>query len=517
MIDIVEILQHWHAGRPKAVIADSLGVDRKTVAKYIAPAEAAGIAPGGAPLGRTEWAALVTGWFPELIDKKARSLTYGVIDRHRERIEEMLTTNTAATVHQRLRDEDGLSVGISSFRRYLWLAFPDAVAREQVTVLRPEVAPGEEAQIDYGFLGSWVDPMTSKTRRVFAFVMVLACSRHMFVQPVLKMDQRSWVSSHVSALNFFGGSPRRLVPDNLKTGVDRPDLYDPKLNRAYGELATHYGCLIDPARARKPKDKPRVERQMPYVRDSFWRGREFISELDMQQRALTWCIEVAGVRHHRSLEGASPLAIFNAIEAKALLALPVSPFELTTWSAPKVGPDCHVKVAKTLYSVPWRLIGRNVDARLGERTVEIYLDGALVKTWARRERGRQTDLSDYPPEKVAFFMRTPVWCRHRAAELGQNVSELVTELLTGEVLHRLRSAQGVIRLAEKYGAARLDAACRRAIVVGDPGYRTVRGILVAGTEHEGEEEPSPPLAPAHLHGRERLFAPDLARSVGEVS
>jgi transposase len=199
VIDIVEVLQHWHAGRPKAVIAESLGVDRKTISKYVTPAEAAGLSPGGPALGRAEWSALVAAWFPELTDKTARSRTFAVIDAHRERIAEMLTTNTAATVHQRLRDEHGLDVGVSSFRRYLWLAFPDAVAREKVTVLRPEVPPGEETQIDYGFLGNWVDPATKRNRRVWAFVMVLAASRHMFVRPVLVMDQRSWVASHVAA------------------------------------------------------------------------------------------------------------------------------------------------------------------------------------------------------------------------------------------------------------------------------------------------------------------------------
>jgi len=109
---------------------------------------------------------------------------------------------------------------------------------------------------------------------VQAFVMVLACSRYMFVRPVLRMDQEAWTRCHVEAFAFFGGVPARLVPDNLKTGVDKPDLYDPQINRSYAELAAHYGVLVDPARAFKPKDKPRVERPMPYVRDSFWRGAD---------------------------------------------------------------------------------------------------------------------------------------------------------------------------------------------------------------------------------------------------
>ena len=165
-------------------------------------------------------------------------------------------------------------------------------------------------------------------------------------------------------------------------------------------------------------------------------------------------------------------------------------------------------MGNALYTVPWRLIGRNVDARQGERLVEVFTDGAVVKTWARIERGRQTDYSDYPPEKVAFFMRTPVWCRKRASELGPAVTELVAVLLEPNVLHHLRAAQGVIGLADKYGADRLDAACRRATLVGDPAYRTVKGILLAGTEHDGEAPSSGTTAPAHLHGPERLFELD---------
>ena len=504
VIDIVEVLQHWHAGRPKSVVASSLGIDDKTVRKYVAPAERAGLVPGEAPLGRAEWAELVRGWFPELVDARVRSRTFPVINDHRERIKAMMETNTVATVHQRLRDEHGLAVGITAFRTYLAAEFPDDTLRSKVRVLRPDGVAGDEAQIDYGFLGSWFDPVAARVRRVWAFVMVLAWSRHMFVRPVVSMDASSWVAAHVEAFAFFGGAPRRLVPDNLANGVDRPDIYDPKINKAYGELAAHYGCLVDPARVRKPTDKPNVERPMPYVRDSMWRGREWTDEADMQAGALRWCVEVAGLRHHRALDGAQPLVVFSELEAPELICLPGQEFELARWSRPKVGPDCHIRVAKALYSVPWRLIGTHVDARDNGRVIEVFSDGVVVKTWARVERGRQTDWSDYPPEKVAFFMRTPTWCRRRAAELGPSVAAVVAQLLEVNALHRLRSAQGVIRLAEGH-PDRLDAACSRALAVGDPSYRTVKGILAAGTEHDGQLVLVAPAPPAHLHGPAGLF------------
>ncbi|HEX9890990.1 MAG TPA: IS21 family transposase [Actinomycetota bacterium] len=513
VIDVTEILTHWYAGRPKAEVARSLGVDRKTVRKYIAAAEAAGLVPGGPPIAPEEWAARARLWFPELLVPELRQPTFAEIDRHHAQIAQGLKTNTAATVWQRLRDEAGLSASLASFRRYVHVALPEEAALHRVTVLKDDPPPGEEAQLDYGYLGSWTDPRSGARRRVWAFIMVLSASRHVFVLPVVSMTQTSFVDAHVAAFTFFGGTPHRLVPDNLKTGVLKPDLYDPKLNRTYGELGAHYGCLIDPARAGHPKDKPKVERQVPYVRDSFFRGRDFESLEAMAEAALAWCLQVAGRRSHRSLHGAAPATVFEAVEREALLPLPARPFELASWSTPKVAPDTHVVVDGALYSVPWRLIGRVVDARATERQVCIFLDGELVKTHARVRKGKKaTDWADYPPEKVAFLQRTPAWCRHRAAEVGPAASEVVRRLLAVGALHRLRAAQGVLSLAERSGPERTEAACSRALEVGDPSYRTIKGILAAGLEAAPRLQEAPDSrTPALLHGQAALFGQEETR------
>src|SRR5664279_4213847 len=137
---------------------------------------------------RAGWAARVAAWFPELVDAQARSRTWPELEGRRELITKMIETNTLATVHQRLRDEHGLSASESSLRRFVGQAFPDRRGARLVTVLRPG-APVGVAQIDYGYLGSWVDPVGGRLRRVQAFVIVLACCRHMFVRPVLSLDQ----------------------------------------------------------------------------------------------------------------------------------------------------------------------------------------------------------------------------------------------------------------------------------------------------------------------------------------
>jgi len=254
---------------------------------------------------------------------------------------------------------------------------------------------------------------------------------------------------------------------------------------------------------------------MAFVRDSFWRARSFASPADMQARASTWCTQVAGVRSHRSLSGASPLAVFRAVEALELLALPDRAFELARWVSPKVAPDCHIAVDKVLYSVPWTHVGKVTDTRVIDTTVMVHVDGVLIKTWPKAQRGRCTDFADYPPGKIAFFSRNPVWCRTKATGLGPHVAELIGGLLAVAALHRLRSAQGILRLATRTARSGWTRpAC--ALAAGDPTYRTVRGILAArtetatvgtgiGTGGASGTVAAATSAPAHLHGPHGLL------------
>jgi len=510
VVDLTELFVHWEAGRSQVQIAESLNLDRKTVRKYFAPVVAEGLVPGAAPVGELVWAARIARWFPELSDTRLRQVTWAQIDAHRDFIVGQLEDGvTVATVAQRLADEHSVTASESSVRRWIHANLAEHAARQRVTVLRGPVEPGSEAQIDYGRLGSWLDPATGVRSVVQAFVMVLACSRLMFVRPVLRMDQTSWCEAHVAGFAFFDGVPARLVPDNLKTGVDRPDLYDPRINRSYAELAAHYGVLADPARVRKPKDKSRVERAMPYVRDSFWRGRDFTSLDHMQDAAVTWCRQVAGQRSHRGLDGATPASVFDAVERQALKPLPRNDFVLTSWSTGKVGPDVHVKVGTALYSVPWRLIGQQVDARTAGTTVQILHRGAVVATHHRLPKGRATDFEHYPPEKIAFTMRTPTWCRQQAATVGPATTAVINQLMEINAIHRLRSAQGILGLAGRpgVGPARLEAACDRAWQVGDPSYRTIKGILAAGTETPTTiGDLAAASVPAFLRGPDELLA-----------
>jgi hypothetical protein len=507
--DIDEILAHWHQTGSIQSTATSLGVHRGTVRKYIQLARDRGYLPGGPPPAQG-WAAFVRETVPQLVGRTNPSEAMRRIALFHQAIEEGLTQTNTATVWQRLRDEQGLKTSLTSFYRYIHLHFPQGPKGQGITVRREEPAPGSVAEVDYGLLGMWPDPATGRLRRLYAFIMVLGHSRHMFVLVTPHLDQKSWVKAHVLAFAFFGGVPARVVLDNLKTGVLKADIYDPQFNRGYAELAKYYGFLIDPARARKPKDKPQVERMVPYTRASFWKGRSFSIMEEINASARYWCLETAGQRVHGTT-GKRPYQEFLAVEQQTLVPLPKEPFQVSTWTRAKVGRDCHIQVDRALYSVPYRYVGKTLEVRLTDHLVECFLDEELVKVHLREApRGRSTRLEDYPPEKAQVLKEKPQWCRERAKSLGAQVSWVVESLLEQPTQYRLRQARGVLRLSERYGPDRLDAACARAKAFGDPSYRTVKGILEKGLERQLAFPPAaPPLGGAFLHGAAALLSPGL--------
>lgn len=510
--DVAEIMEHWQAGRSIRAIARSLGADRDTIRKYVRAAQAQGYRPGPGGGPAKGWRTWVAETFPGLTRQGRWAPTWVELERFREEIVTDLKDTNAATVWQRLRDEKGLSVSYNSFLRYLRKQLPGAGKPVRITVRREDPPPGEEAQIDFGYLGLWQDPLSGRGCRLRAFAMVLSHSRHIFACAVRRMDQVAWLESHVAGFEFWGGAPARLVPDNLGSGILKADLYDPKFNRGYEDLAHHYGILIDPARAGKPKDKARVERIIPYIRDSFWGGRDFssLSLEEINRQLLQWCLRVAGQRIHGTTRQ-RPLEVFLAVEKPALKPLPRDPFEPATWYRAKVGDDCHVYVASGGYSVPYQYRGEVLDVRVTHRQVECFLDHELIKTHRRVENARRaTDWNDYPPEKGAFFSRTPDWCRAKATQMGEAVREAVEALLQDHLLHHLRQVHGILRLGDKYGASRLNAACRRALAYGDPRYRTIKGILEKGLDREiAPATPALVLARAFLRGPQELFAPTV--------
>jgi transposase len=504
MADVKEILVQWDAGLGVSAIAQALGYSRPTVRKYVEAGQRAGLRRGERRRSEASWERLVA----ETIRRVSHQREPGIVAKEVAAYHDYLAVRVGevrpSVLFQRLRDEHGLAASWGSFYRYLRAQWPDHLRQApRLTVRHDDPLPGAEAQVDFFYVGRWLDPELERPRKLYAFLLTLSHSRHAFLYPVLAEDGAAWLGGHVAAFSFFGGVPHRLVPDNLTAGVSKASRYDPRLNRAYGELVRYYGCIVDPARVATPTDKPRVERTVSYARDSFFRGRldEFRSLASMREGAERWALDVAGQRRHGTT-GEQPLRVFREREQARLLPLPPAPWELVRWTQAVVHPDCHVYVARVGYSVPYQYVGKRLEVRIGARLVELYTGTTLIWTHARRERGRATVLAHYPEGAQAFLRATPQACLLKAQTIGSATEQTVRALLELHALHNLRQVQGILRLAERFDAERVERACVRALAVGDGRYQTVRGILERGLEDVPLDEEPVALPPsgAYLRG-----------------
>jgi len=218
----------------------------------------------------------------------------------------------------------------------------------QKSTCRIEVAPGSEVQIDYAKMGLLYDPLSRKRRIVYGFIASLSHCRHKYVEFVYKQDQVSFVSSHVKMFEYFDGVPVRIVLDNLKSGVIKPDLYDPQFNRSYREMAEHYDCFLDPCRVADPKGKGKVERDVQTVRNQFRKMVALNDTLDIHQanqNIKRWCIEEYGQKRHGTTQQ-KPYHVFINKEQSALKPLPLEPFCIPRWKEVTVHADHYVQFDK---------------------------------------------------------------------------------------------------------------------------------------------------------------------------
>jgi transposase len=385
---------------------------------------------------------------------------------------------TAKQVWRLFREKTELPVSYWTMKRYLRTQFQ--FGTPEVTV-RMEVEAGEQAQVDFGYAGMMVDPLSGKLRRAWAFIMTLSYSRHRFVRLIFRQDVKGWIDCHIRAFEFFGGVPASVVLDNLKAGVVKADIYDPTLNRAYGELERHYGFVADPAKAGMARHKGKVERGVPVVRKHLLAGRNFRDIDEANQRALRWCQEEIGMEVHGTTKK-KPFEAFQKEEAPCLRALSSESFECPEWKKCTVHPDHHIVFDKSYYSLPTRWIGKEVWGRGSRRLVQLFFDEQLIKTHLRAEQPGTwvTDSSDYPPEKLAYLMPTPTYCRKKASEVGPHTEALIEEILREHAMKNLRKAQALLRLADKHGRTSMEAAAERALFFGNFRYRSIKTILEKG-------------------------------------
>jgi transposase len=489
MNEVVETIYQWHTGMKIQHISLSLGLDRKTVRKYLGMARSLGITRER-PLPDEQELVMRLKDVREHLSYERPALD--LIAPHREQIEAWLadTNMTGKQVWRLLKEVHGIAVGYTTIKRYLRKEF--SFGRTKATV-RMETDPGEEAQVDFGYMGLMYDPDMQKKRRTWAFIMTLSYSRHKFVRFVFRQDIDTWLDCHERAFAFFGGVPVRIILDNLKSGVVKPDLYDPTLNRAYADMERHYGFVADPARVRTPEHKGKVERAVPVVRKHLLAGRIFCDIHEANQRALHWCKEEIGMEVHGTTKK-KPYEAFIGDEKASLKPLPDAPFERPLWKQCTVHPDHHIVFDKSYYSLPTRYIGKKAWVKGTRKTTEIFLDQERIKVHPRSHTSGRwvTDQTDYPPEKLAFLMATPTWCRKKAAEFGPSTEALIAAILKENAMRNLRKVQAILRLGEKC-PGELEKVAERALLFGNTRYRSIKTMLEQGVSeaHQGPPAPAP--------------------------
>lgn len=238
MAAIKEILVQWDAGGDLSTIARALGYSRPTVRKYVRAAERLGLTPGQRRRDEAAWDQLTAAALAQVAAQRPPGAVLGDVSRFHAYLDLHVGHVHLTTLHQRLRDEQGLRASWGTFYRYVRATWPDRMVRTpQATIRLDDPPPGTEAQVDFFFAGRWFDPEAGRERKLYGFLMTLSHSRHAFLYPVFAEDSAAWLAGHIEAFTFFGAVPRRIVPDNLTAGILKADRYDPRLNRAYGELA----------------------------------------------------------------------------------------------------------------------------------------------------------------------------------------------------------------------------------------------------------------------------------------
>jgi len=257
--------------------------------------------------------------------------------------------------------------------------------RGATTVRVADGEPGVECQIDFGRMGLVFDPVAGRRRVTHALIFTAVYSRHMFVWLTFSQTLEAIIAGCEAAWAYFGGVFRVLIPDNMSAIVAAADPVNPRFTVGWLDYAQHCGFATDPARVRHPKDKPRVERTVQYVRGNFFAGEEFVDLADGQTRVEKWCTTTAGQRIHGTIQ-ARPVEVFAEHEAGALLAMP-QPYDVPIFKAVKVHRDYHIEIGRALYSAPKEYIGQYVDARADSALVKLFHRGQLVKVHPRQRPG----------------------------------------------------------------------------------------------------------------------------------
>lgn len=478
MRKIREVLRlKWDRGLSDREIALSCSMGKSTVGEYLERARRAGLSW---PLGE------------ELDDEKLEKILFisggGLPSTGRQlpdwsKVHKELKRKgvTLTLLWQEYRADQPDGYNYSRFCDYYraWLGSVDPIMRQSHKA-------GEKLFVDYaGETIPVVDGSSGEIREAQLFLAVLGASSYTYAEATWTQGLFDWIGSHVRALDFFGGVVDVLVPDNLKSGVTKPCRYEPDINPTYAEFAAHYNVAVVPARVRRPRDKAKAENGV--LQAERWilaplRNRIFFNLGEVNEAVWEKLLDL-NRKPFRKLPG-SRLEAFEQLDRAALRPLPEKRYEYAEWKRARVGRDYHVEVEGHYYSVPHGLIGRKVEIRITQKTIECFHKGVRVASHLKSEnKGGQTTVNEHRPlSHQRYLEQSPDQLMVRAERIGPDVIAVVKVLLKrGEHLG-IRSSLGVLHLEKEYGKERLCAACKRSLALEALSYKSIRLILQNGLD-----------------------------------
>jgi transposase len=481
VIEVREVLRGWLSGVGLRVVAAQAGVDRKTARRYIAAAQEAGLTRENRFEQVTDEivGAVVASVRP------ARPAGHGSawqqLTEQQEQITEWVQQGLTVVKIGTLLGRRGVDVPYRTLHRFVVACC--GFGRKDETVRVADGEPGVELQLDFGNVGTMPDPTSGRKKLLRALIFTAVYSRHVFVWLSFSQKLDDVIAGCEAAWAFFGGVFKILVPDNMSAVVADADPVNPKYTNGWLDYAQHCGFATDAARVRRPKDKPRVERAVQYVRSSCMAGETFVDLGQARVHARTWCLQVAGQRIHGTT-AQRPAEHFAADEAGLLLPVP-APYDVPLFKSCKVHRDFHLEIGKALYSVPRAYLGQQVDVRADSALVKVFWHGQLVKTHPRqRPGGRVTDPDDLPAEKVGYAMRDLDRLVAAAGAHGPDVGSYAQRLLDDPLpWTRMRAVYKLLGLARRYGGDAVNAACGKALDVDVVSVTKIDAMLQRGTEN----------------------------------
>lgn len=497
MRKLVEIFRMAAAGLSQRQIARSCRVSRSAVADYLERMKAAGLS----------WP------LPSDFDEAGLELRLFGAERAARGRDPLRPLADWPAIHKELARK-GVTL------RLLWQEYrqqqPDGYRYSQFcehyrrwnksldVCLRQSYWAGERMFVDYaGMTMPLRDPQAGE-REVHIFVAALGASHYLYAEATASQQLPDWIESHIHAFEYFQGVAALTTIDNLKSGVIRPCRYDPDVNVTYQDMAAHYGTAILPARSRHPRDNAKAETGVQIVEREVLaplRHLTFFSLAELNH-AIGSKLQEVNRRPFQKLD-TSRYDLFLELDKPALKPLPATRYQYAEFLKARVNIDYHIEVRGHYYSVPYELKGQQLDVRVSARTIEALHHGRRVAAHPRDDRKGQhsTETAHMPRAHREYLAWTPSRILHWAGTIGPHCAQAVQQIIDSRPHPEqgYRAALGIIRLAKGYPAARVDAACHRALALDLCRYQSIKSMLRSGVDQEPLPGSTPAEAPCHAH------------------